>query len=547
MQKIAPNIRYSISDLQREYDDGNKGPLETLMRAWKGIKELDPQDPRSFFNLGGFHGEPFRGPGTTDPAWWGGYCQHGTVLFPTWHRVYLYKLEKALQSIDGCADVMLPFWDECSDESRLNGIPRALTDEFFTLDGEQIPNPLRSFVLPMAIDDQVSNDGKLYSKPLHYETVRFPLSGLVGTPEAIAATAAHNAQYSNYEDRTKLLNINISAWLNFAFEIDGSPRGEIYSKFVACLDAPNYTLFSNTTSMGAWNKANPANKIMALESPHNFMHLAVGGYDVQNNPNPGNDGDSTLIAGANGDMGENDTAALDPIFFFHHCFIDYTFHIWQVRNFAFGGFTIDTNDPGAHYSSNSPPPADGNPDDVLSMDSPLQPFMLDDGSRYFTSADCVEILNQLGYSYGPGSLDKYMTRDAPTELAAIAGAPGRTVRVDGIDRSKIRGSFIIEAYAEVDGELKSLGHEPVLSRWQVGGCANCQTHLKVRADFNLPPASAAQLDALASTAPDSPPVYVSVRTREGSLHHNIGGPALLGAADDASLAEAQPAFTVDIV
>ena len=546
MQNIAPNIRYSISDLQKEYDNGNKAPLENLMRAWKGIKELDPQDPRSFFNLGGFHGEPFRGQGMTDPAWWGGYCQHGTVLFPTWHRAYLHQLEKALQSIAGCESVTLPFWDECSDESRLNGIPRALTDEFFTLNGEQIANPLRSFALPVAIEDQVSNDGALYSKPLGYETVRFPLSGLVGTPADQAATAAHNAQFSDYAAAVKLLNINISTWLNFAFEIDGRPRGEIYSKFVACLDAPNYTLFSNTTSMGAWNKANPTNKIMALESPHNFIHLAVGGYDVQNNPNPDNNADSSLIAGANGDMGENDTAALDPIFFFHHCFIDYTFWIWQRRNGFQTEFTIDSSDPGANYSS-GPPPAGANPGDILSLDTPLEPFVLPGSSDYYTSAHCIDIEGQLGYSYGPGSLDSYATRAAPTLLAAVAGAPGRTVRVDGIDRSKIRGSFIIEAYAEVDGELKSLGHEPVLSRWQVGGCANCQTHLKVRADFNLPPASPAQLAALASSAPDSPPVYVSVRTHDGALHHRIGGPPLLGAAKGAVLAEVQPAFTVDIV
>jgi tyrosinase len=32
---------------------------------------------------------------------------------------------------------------------------------------------------------------------------------------------------------------------------------------------------------------------------------------------------------ANGDMGDNETAGFDPIFFFHHCFIDYTFSVWQ--------------------------------------------------------------------------------------------------------------------------------------------------------------------------------------------------------------------------
>ena len=54
-------VRRSLTDLQRDHDDGNKKPLEDLMRAWKGVKELPPDDPRSFFVLGGYHGEPFRG------------------------------------------------------------------------------------------------------------------------------------------------------------------------------------------------------------------------------------------------------------------------------------------------------------------------------------------------------------------------------------------------------------------------------------------------------------------------------------------------------
>src|SRR4051812_12335605 len=100
---MALGVRRSITDLQKDYDSGNKTALENLMRAWKGFKELPPPDPNSFFVIGGYHGEPFRGQGETNPAWWGGYCQHGTVLFPSWHRAYLFRLEQALQSIPGCA------------------------------------------------------------------------------------------------------------------------------------------------------------------------------------------------------------------------------------------------------------------------------------------------------------------------------------------------------------------------------------------------------------------------------------------------------------
>jgi tyrosinase len=59
----ALRVRRSIQDIQDDYAKGNKAPLEALMRAWKGITELPPDDIRSFFWLGGLHGEPFRGAG----------------------------------------------------------------------------------------------------------------------------------------------------------------------------------------------------------------------------------------------------------------------------------------------------------------------------------------------------------------------------------------------------------------------------------------------------------------------------------------------------
>jgi tyrosinase len=523
----TPGVRRSISDLQADYDAGNRKPLETLMRAWKGIKELPSDDPRSFFIIGGYHGEPFRGPGATDPSWWGGYCQHGTVLFPSWHRAYMWRLEKALQSIEGCEDVMLPFWDECSDASRTQGIPRALTDEHFELDGVLIDNPLRSFVLPEAIVDQVQGDDALYSKPAGYETVRYPLSGLVGTPDEQAATAAHNARFPSYPANVQTLNGNVIAWLTSTITIDGNTMGEVYAKFLKCLDAPNYTLFSNTTSQSAWNAAHPEAPVRALESPHNSMHLAVGGFDVQGQ------GDMSPIDGANGDMGENDTAALDPIFFFHHCFIDYTFWIWQQRNGFTDSFAIDAGDPGAVYGPNNPPPAGGDPSAPITMETPLDPFQKPDGST-FTTNDCINIETQLGYTYGPGSLDRYATRMMAEAALAEPQEPSRLLRVGGINRNRIRGSFVISAYADIDGERRLLGREAVLSRWHVEGCGNCQNHVLAVADFRLPESAATEGT-----------IEVKVRTRQGLLG---GAPRTLRTSQIAAaeLQEAEQPFTIEI-
>ena len=274
MSSPKPLLRRSIADIQADYDRGDKAELEALMRAWRGIKALPPDDPRRS-SCWGFHGEPFRGQGTYDSAaWWGGYCQHGTVLFPTWHRAYLHRLEQALQGIDGCSSVTLPFWDECSTSSQENGIPWALTAETFEPDGERIANPLRSFVLPVGIVDRAAQDtlptpdpnAPNYSKPAGYETVRYPLSGLVGTPSAQKTSAEHNAGFPNHAANIKTLDANIMAWLTLPILSGGVTRGLVVDKFTHCMDAPTYTLFSNTTSARAWNANHPTDLVVPLES-----------------------------------------------------------------------------------------------------------------------------------------------------------------------------------------------------------------------------------------------------------------------------------------
>jgi tyrosinase len=529
-----PRVRRSIEDLQNDYTNGKKKPLEDLMRAWKGIKELPPSDPHSFFVLGGYHGEPFRGAGWGSSSYWGGYCNHGNVLFPTWHRVYLLKLEEALQSIPGCADVMLPFWDETSPQSLTAGIPWALTQKDFVLDGATIPNPLRSFVFPSTIKDHIAGDNPDYSKPKGYETVRYPLSGLVG-PNDKAKTDAHNALFPNYDTNVGLLNANIIAWLTSTIVVGGQPIStSVKTKYETCLNAPNYTVFSNTSSAAEWND-NSSVRVVPLESPHNSIHLAVGGFDV-----PGFD--ASPIPDANGDMGENDTAGLDPIFYFHHCFVDRVFWLWQKKH----GFTdelhVIAGYPGTNSVDNQGPTPGTAPNSWLTLDSPLDPFKMTvrGKERTYTSRDCINIEKQLGYTYGPGSLATPPTVALAAAAPAEAG-PERMVRVSKIDRGRIRGSFLISAFATVDGKRQHIGTEAILSRWHVEGCANCQTHLEAKANISL--------RGIRAETVRSDQIEVEIRTRDGLLGSEArtrAAPMLAAAVAPAAVAAARPMFTVEV-
>ena len=46
--------------------------LDPVILAFYRLQSLDPTDPDSFFQIAGYHGEPFRGAGYSSPYWWGG-------------------------------------------------------------------------------------------------------------------------------------------------------------------------------------------------------------------------------------------------------------------------------------------------------------------------------------------------------------------------------------------------------------------------------------------------------------------------------------------
>lgn len=66
-------------------------------------------------------------------------CQHGTPQFLTWHRMYLYYFEQALQAAAGDPTLRLPVWDYQTD----GHIPEAFrTATYVDANGQTVDNPL---------------------------------------------------------------------------------------------------------------------------------------------------------------------------------------------------------------------------------------------------------------------------------------------------------------------------------------------------------------------------------------------------------------------
>ncbi|KAK0642875.1 hypothetical protein B0T16DRAFT_414886 [Cercophora newfieldiana] len=487
-----PCVRPSLQSVVNKYDTKeDPSILENLIRAFRRIQKLSPDDPDSFFTIAGYHGEPFvaEDPGNED--WWGGYCQHQTVLFPTWHRAYLLRLEAALRNAVPDADISLPFWDEClTYGSKDNPIPWILTAPTFPpLDeGDSNSNPLYSYSLQVALTDKhTTSDIGRYTKPEGYTTVRYPLSGLVGNPDDQSATALHNADYPDPTVNAQILNNNVKAWLDGTVQIppDGSGKPDIpdtfsaYSRYlIAIKKSPNYTVFSNKASMKQYITEHHSipHYGVALEEGHNALHLALGGFYQVGEYN------AAPIPGANGDMGENETSAFDPIFYLHHAFVDYVFWTWQRRHgfTSRGSLSVITGYDGT-TSGGSPVFPEGV---ALDMQSSLEPFANPATKTWFTSEEITDIEaldGELAYTYGPGSFDFLVDAVSGHGDGLEEAAPPlvTVAHVSDISRADYRGSFVIRTSVDIGGGKEvEIGREAVLSRWHVGGCANCQNHLQ---------------------------------------------------------------------
>lgn len=503
----TPTIRHSLESLQCLWDCGYKAPLEDVILAFHGImnKKEEGKCHSPFFTFGSYHGAPFEDRSDAgDKTYWGGYCNHGNILFPTWHRAYCYKLEKALQAV--VPHVGLPYLDEASASLLKHGLPKILTMKTVEVRGKVMDNPLYSYKLEQAVEDTFTkgDNAGLYTKPAGYETVRFPYSGLVGTPEAQKETEEHNSQYSP-EEATKLLNSNIQAWLRGmndedegVYQEDPSPNkldenspkatmmqispsnpnpksNGVQFQLANCLEAPTYGVFSNGRTANAYWK-DKSGYTFSLESPHDAGHISIGGFAV----------DPAAVLGqlpANGDMGENNTAAFDPLFFLHHCFIDRMFWLWQKRHGCTDKLVINDDEkhlPGMTTDSSNFGPSVGQDfgEQLTLNGSGLYPFMKDDDpSQVMTSEDVFNI-EALGYDYGPGSLEEHSVPNHP--MVPVPKHTGKKVKITGITRDMFKGSFVIYPNAILgDGRRKPLTPHPVFSRHNIQNCANCMARINV--------------------------------------------------------------------
>ncbi|KAH9988351.1 hypothetical protein BJV77DRAFT_1061440 [Russula vinacea] len=257
-------------------------------------------NPLSHFSIGGIHGLPYvswEGAGSR----WNGYCTHGSVLFPTWHRPYVALYEQVLQQhaldvaktyrndqqlwLDAAQNLRAPYWDWAT-----NSVP---PPEVISLQTVNITMP----------------DGKTSSVPnplLQYTFNPVDPSTTVRSPSPSAP---------NVTDVPRLISDLTS--------IQGDLTSSTYNLFSRVRTWP---AFSNHSVGDGGSSSN------SLEAIHDRVHGTVGGFD--------------------------------PLFFLHHANVDRMLSLWSAVNpgvwvspgpaLQGGSFTIAANAPLDNKTSLTP-------------------------------------------------------------------------------------------------------------------------------------------------------------------------------------------------
>ncbi|KAG7087035.1 hypothetical protein E1B28_013014 [Marasmius oreades] len=316
-----------------------------------GVKP--PEQALTFARIAGIHGLPYEewkgdpshdakadydenDPKDTEPkpSRFGGYCNHGSVLFPSWHRPYVMALEVCTETAlswvqlnnpppaihrrsrsclressrlhryirriwaDTAAALRFPWWDWADSDVAQNGLPTVFSDdrlvlEFYSGCAMGVFNPLSFFPfqsIPKGFKDVTNSDNTMTAYFSQWmRTIRYaPSSPEIQDNDTAALNAALIQEAPTLRNRVASL---------FTLPATKSPQTSASHTFDEFL---NHTVQS-TNELHYYTSD-------SLEGVHDSMHDILGG---------------------NGNMTYPDYAGFDPIFFLHHCNVDRLYALWE--------------------------------------------------------------------------------------------------------------------------------------------------------------------------------------------------------------------------
>eukprot|EP00475_Leptophrys_vorax_P038907 TRINITY_DN694_c0_g1_i1.p1 TRINITY_DN694_c0_g1~~TRINITY_DN694_c0_g1_i1.p1 ORF type:complete len:565 (-),score=147.18 TRINITY_DN694_c0_g1_i1:263-1957(-) len=472
-EKRPLRVRPEIHDLMNPTDDTGKIRRTLFILAYSKVLEAEESDLWSFYKIAGIHGLPYEvyddvgaPPGQAPNEAWKGYCTHGSILFPTWHRAYMNLIEQAVRTqavavaksenykknkhfLHEAENLSFPYWDW---GAKGGVIPDFFVDhELKVVDwklNEQsspVPNPLAGYCLPVDLGTvrAVSNKYNPHAKPYYIVPP--------GNKDVL----------------------------------DRAIRPGLYQ----CLHTEHWREFSNHYSLAS--NANPPTDKKMLERWLEEEKPQVYGYYAS--LEVVHDAIHDYIGGDGGHMSFPEIAGFDPIFFLHHCQVDRLAAIWQA---------LHPNEKMHEETDISSGTRTHLPGATIGPTTPLTPFRTsvgDTGSGCYDS-NMVWNIHDLGYTY-PGLDKPEALRDAykpdtdPSDLTQwfVTVMPLQDLLVGKPYRLEVYLSLEEKDYNnEHQRSKKFVGAVYVFSNSNKKWCANCSKHAengkRVCASFSLIPA-----------------------------------------------------------
>ncbi|OAX41795.1 Di-copper centre-containing protein [Rhizopogon vinicolor AM-OR11-026] len=316
------------------------------------------------------------------PSRFGGYCNHGAVVFPTWHRPYVMLIEQAIGNvaeqlahdieahnpgeggvwIKAAKELRFPYWDWAEMDVATDGLPPVLYEDKVKImvaggQKQSVDNPLSFFSYVGGVPSDFADETDLsapgqvayFSKWLR--TYRYAAS--TPDPKGSQIDLLQKTLMAGAKDlRNRVAHL-------FAFNDDQNP-------------AIAWDEFSNHTAES--KRDMDFQNVGSLEGVHDTLHGLIGG---------------------NGHMSDADYAGFDPIFFLHHSNVDRLLALWEwcyTEYWMEDGYEQD----GEKYPWTQ---ARGTYAQVyneqLLPDGPLQPFRTETGD-YWTSSE-ARFLHEKAY------------------------------------------------------------------------------------------------------------------------------------------------------
>ncbi|KAF4461201.1 hypothetical protein FALBO_12005 [Fusarium albosuccineum] len=376
----APGMpsRREISDLFPSDDPVTRKQWTLMILAMNRFKAMGVEKKLSYFQVAGIHAYPLQpwdgaAPPPKDPTKkpppganpYGGYCQHNTITFPTWHRPYMLLFEKLVWThmndiIDewglesslkaewkAAADTWrLPYWDWARKQkyNKKYSLPAVLLVDQTTIyppdkpEGQTgVENPFWGFSNPEKDNGKPRKFGSMpegktdWNIPNHKNLPWGDCTAIsrYGLFSKDGKTFTGLDGDNNFKEANTTFSQFSANWYNpykQGKEDEFEPPGTL-ADAVNRLFSPEYTDTWDTFASTKWWKESAqdvSSGYLSLEYIHNNVHNLTGGSNYQP-PGKGDIGGYGL-----GHMSDVPVAAFDPVFWLHHCNIDRLLAMWQA-------------------------------------------------------------------------------------------------------------------------------------------------------------------------------------------------------------------------